>query len=224
MAQNQVDTLDALAVAIHAYDVNTKVVKFQTSENLVPNATYIRDYFGISKERTTPDFLISPDLREQAETVRIWFEHNLTLSLLTRGMVSDFQNDMAELVKRDTINPQRFGLLIWAPKMYCDQQARDTVKETVMQMAYRSHWIGKEKQSVTVKFTLLEKRWHRDYNSWTAFGHDEHMNLVRFMTKHEHLCATGTIVGRVKAHGTERYHDNGKITTLNFVKAVCKIE
>lgn len=224
MAENQVNTLDALAVAIHAYNVNTKVVKHHDGSGLIPNAEYVRDYFGLNTTRITPDFLISPDLREQAETVRTWFEHSVTMALLTRGLIAGFHNDLAELVKRDTISPQRFGVLVWAPKLYHAQVARDEVREAVVQISYRSRWIGKEKQPVTVNFTLLEKRWHRDFNSWTAFGHDEHMNLVRFMTKHEHLCATGTVTGRVKTHGTERYHDNGKITTLNFVKAVCKTE
>jgi hypothetical protein len=219
MAKNRVNTIDALALAIHALDVNTKVVKENDGSGLIPNTVYIRDYFGLNTEPATPTVLISSDLREQAETVHTWFKHSITMSLLTGGNVNDFQKTVAELVAEDTVSPARFGVLIWAPKLYRDQLARDEVKETVMHIGYRSNWIGKEKQSVAINFTLLEKRWHREYNTWTAFGHDEHNNLVRFMTSHENRCATGKIQGRVKQHRNEYYYGGAKITILNFVKA-----
>lgn len=219
MAENRVNTIDALALAIHALDVNTKVVKATDGSGLIPNTVYIRDYFGLNPGNKLPTVLISPDLREQAETIQTWFQHSITMSLLT-GSTNDFQKTIAELVAEDTVSPARFGVLIWAPKLYRDQLARDEVKETVMHIGYRSNWIGKEKHPVTVNFTLLEKRWHREFNTWTAFGHDEHKNLVRFMTKHEDRCATGQIRGRVKQHRHEFYHGGAKITVLNFVKAI----
>jgi hypothetical protein len=220
MANNQVDTLQALAVAIHAFDINTKVVKHNDGSKLIPNVAYMRDYFDLDKERVTPDFLISSELQERAENIRTWFDHSITMTLLTRGTVNGFHGDLAQLVRSEKINSNKLGLFAWAPKLYHDQRARDTVRETIAQIAYRSDWIGKERQSITVNFTLLEKRFFKEFGSWTAFGHDDNNNMIRFMTRHEDRCTSGTIVGRVKSHTTEQYHNNGKITTLNFVKAV----
>ena len=220
MAEKQVNTLDALAIATHAFDINACVVKQYDEEKLIPNVVYVRDYFGLSKEVTTPTVLISPDLLERAQAIKTWVEHNITMSLLKQGHVNDFQKLVAEIIDNESVNVKHLGILVWAPKLYHDQIARDSVREHVMQISYRSNWIGKEKERVNVDCTLLEKRFHSEYNSWTAFGHDQHNNLVRFMTKHEHLCASHKITGKVKDQGTERYHNNGKITTLNFVKAI----
>lgn len=213
----QVNTVEALAVVLYAFRCNTKVVKVDDREGLTPNIKYLLNYFS---DTESDKITLTTELKQEAENLRTWYQHSTTMSLLTNGHINDFQKSIAELVAKDTVNPARFGVLVWAPKLYSDQQARDDVREKIMHIGYRSKHIGKEKQKIIVNFTLLEKRWHRDYNIWTAFGHDEHNNLVRFMSKHEDRCATGQIQGRVKQHRNEFYHGGACVTVLNFVKAI----
>ena len=68
-------------------------------------------------------------------------------------------------------------------------------------------------------FTLIEKRYVRPLETWSAYGHNEQGHLVKFLTKHEELCATGRIRARIRKHEVDSYHNGAKVTSLNFVKA-----
>jgi len=111
------------------------------------------------------------------------------------------------------------GIIVWAPKLTVDIQRSRDIKEISAAYELSSKFVGKPGDRIEFNFTLIEKRFVRSIDTWSAYGHNEQGNLVQFLTKHEELCATGRIRARIKSHDKNRYHNNANVTVVNFVKA-----
>jgi hypothetical protein len=213
------NTREALAVAIFAFRKNGKVVKEATQE-ATSNKLIVWDYFvplktDLPRERIE----VTEELLEAADAVRTVIDHAVTMSMLTKGFVVSFLGNIHEIVKEDTVKSKHLGMLVWAPKLAQDLQKAESLKELSAGYEHSSKYIGKLGDKIEFNFTLIEKRFVRALDTWSAYGHNEQGHLVKFLTKHEELCATGCIRARIRKHETDSYHNGAKVTTLNFVKA-----
>ena len=213
------NTREALAVAIFAFRKNGKVVKEATAE-ATSNKLMVWDYFfPLKTEKPQPRIEVTEELLEAADAVRTVIDHAVTMSMLTKGFVVSFLGNIHEIVKEDTVKSKHLGMLVWAPKLAQDLQKAESLKELSAGYEHASKYIGKLGDRIEFDFTLIEKRYVRALETWSAYGHNEQGHLVKFLTKHEELCATGRIRARIRKHEVDSYHNGAKVTTLNFVKA-----
>lgn len=222
---NQVDLRQALAVAIYAFQTNNnqvvKTIHNAVNPDCFVNRCYLDKYFSDKKiMEQIPDFTLSQELLEQADSMRQTIDYYVTIETLTKSYTNEFLNTIHRLVQHDQIHSKNFGILVWAPKLVHDYNERNNIREISLRLETQSKFIGKVKDSVTVDFTLIEKRWVRNCNCWAAYGHTPEGNLVKFLTKHENLCVNGMIRGKIKSIDNDTYRNMARVTTLNHVKTV----
>jgi hypothetical protein len=213
------NTREALAVAIFAFRKNGKIVKEATQE-ATSNKLMVWNYFvPLKTEKPQSRIEVTEELLDAADAVRTVIDHAVTMGMLTKGRVPHFLRSIHEILKEDTVKSKYLGVLVWAPKLAEDLQKAESLKELSAGYEHASKYIGKEGDKIEFDFTLIEKRYIRPLETWSAYGHNEQGHLVKFLTKHEELCATGRIRARIKKHEVDSYHNNAKVTALNFVKA-----
>jgi len=218
--KNFVDPRQALAVAVLAFRANGNRVVKDTTDTQYANKSYLQSYFFPLK--TTHKQLtveMTAGLLEAADDVKLIIDHAVTMEVLTKGYVPAFLNSIHELLKEDAMNINHAGIMVWAPKLAQDIQRSQGIKEVSATYEHTSKFIGKVGDRIEFDFTLIEKRYVRQIDTWSAYGHNEQGNLVQFLSKHEALCATGRIRARIKSHDKNRYHNNANVTVVNFVKA-----
>ena len=213
------NTREALAVAIFAFRKNGKVVKEATQE-ATSNKLIVWDYFvPLKTDLPRPQVELTEELLEAADAVRTVIDHAVTMGMLRKGRIPHFLESIHDTLKEDTVKSKHLGILVWAPKMAADLEKAQGLKELSAGFEYASKFIGKEGDRIEFDFTLIEKRYVRPLETWSAYGHNEQGHLVKFLTKHEELCATGRIRARIRKHEVDSYHNGAKVTSLNFVKA-----
>ena len=214
-----INTRQALAVAIFAFRKNGKVVKEATKET-TSNKLMVWDYFvPLKTELPRARIELTEELLEAADAVRTVIDHAVTMDMLMKGRLPSFLESIHDILKEDTVKSKNLGILVWAPKLAADLEKAQSLKEVSAGYEHASKYIGKPGDRIEFDFILIEKRYVRALETWSAYGHNEQGHLVKFLTKHEELCATGRIRARIRKHEVDSYHNGAKITTLNFVKA-----
>jgi len=218
--KNFVDPREALAVAVLAFRVNGNRVVKDTTDTQYANKSYLQSYFFPLK--TTHKQLtveMTAGLLEAADDVKVIIDHAVTMEVLTKGYVPAFLKSIHDLLTEDAMNINHAGIMVWAPKLAQDIQRSQGIKEVSATYEHTSKFVGKVGDRIEFDFTLIEKRFVRSIDTWSAYGHNEQGNLVQFLSKHEALCASGRIRARIKSHDKNRYHNNANVTVVNFVKA-----
>jgi hypothetical protein len=162
---------------------------------------------------------IPQEAMDEATLCIQYIQGQAMMDILSGKAVSSFMRDMLALLEVDTVPEFRVGMLLYAANTFHTGKARDVVKEKVSEMAYTSQALGKVGDKVAVNFTLIDKRYIQQFDCWAAGGNDDKGNLVSFLTKHEKLCVSGKITGKVKSAGADKWRGNAMVTALNFVKA-----
>ena len=208
----------ALGAAILAYDNNKSVIErdFIRDANgnicTTPNRVLVRDYI----EQNT----VSGEYLAQADNMISYLQQVAIIQSLTNGRTNNFLDSINQLLLEDKVSISDFGLLAWAPKLVNDYRKADEVKERWSGYEITSRFIGKVSDTISTKFTVIDTKYIRDFNSYSVFGHDDNHNLITFFAKTpEKVCSTGVVKGRVKSHRNSGYHNNAKVTGLNYVKA-----
>jgi hypothetical protein len=218
--KNFVNTRQALAVAVLAFRANGNRVVKDTTDKSHANKSYLQSYFFPLKtahKQLTVE--MTPELLEAADDVKVVIDHAVTMEMLTKGYVPSFLKSIHELLKEDAMNINHAGIMVWAPKLAQDIQRSQGIKEVSAAHELASKFVGKKGDRIEFDFTLIEKRYVRQVDTWSAYGYNEQGNLIQFLSKHEELCATGRIRARIKSHDKNRYHNNANVTVVNFVKA-----
>jgi hypothetical protein len=221
--KTQYCTRETLAAAIYAFRANENTVVKDMyrrgAEDKFPNKAYLLKHF-VDKNMCVElsDFEITEELLAEADEVKQKLEYIITMAALTRGRVNQFIEDCAKIVSNEKLTASNFGTLVWVPKIVFDNERQAAIKLTIASMEHGSKYIGKVNERVELYFNLIEKRYINSINCWAAYGSTNEGNLVRFLTKHEALCVTGQIKGRIKATEKDSYHGNAQVTSLNHVK------
>jgi hypothetical protein len=213
------NTREALAIAIFAFRKNGKVVKEATKETS-SNKLIVWDYFvPLKTDLPRARIELTEELLEAADAVKTVIDHAVTMDMLTKGRIPSFMETIHDLIKEEIVPSKHLGILVWAPKLAADLEKSQNLKELSAGYEHSSRYIGKLGDRIEFDFTLIEKRYVRALETWSAYGYNEQGHLVKFLTKHEELCATGRIRARIRQHVVDSYHNMAKVTSLNFVKA-----
>jgi len=218
--KNFVNPRQALAVAVLAFRANGNRVVKDTTDTQYANKSYLQSYFfPLKTNHKQLTVEMTPDFLEAADDVKQIIDHAVTMEMLTKGYVPSFLKSIHDLLTEDAMNINYAGIMVWAPKLAQDIQRSQGIKEVSASYEHTSKFIGKVGDKIEFDFTLIEKRYVRQVDTWSAYGHNEQGNLIQFLSKHEELCASGRIRARIKSHDKNRYHNNANVTVVNFVKA-----
>jgi hypothetical protein len=214
---SKIKTVEAVAVAVIAYTKNRdRIVRDRFVENditYIPNKTYLFDHATNPVELTTEQL-------DNAEKLIQHLGHAVTMGELTSKPVNSFARTVHSAINKPMLDTREFGIAVWLPKVVLDIKLRESAQEETYQYISSSKHIGKPKEKIACKFSVIECRWIRKFERWAVSGHDENGNLLSFLTNHESLTAGEfNLTGKVKSHINDSYRNNARVTQLNFVKA-----
>jgi L-amino acid N-acyltransferase YncA len=185
----------------------------QTLENIIPNKTLIRDTV-----KGDPKLVVTDEDRAQAEIAIDAITQDFTMQVLKGRKVSDFVQSLATLLEKDTDTDVSAGIVAFLPQMYEQLKQRQDREEKVQGFAYTSEYLGQLGAKVTVELTVLTTKYLQQYNCYSVTGHDAQGNMVNFLTGKQDCTVSGRYTGKIKRIEQSPYHNNAKVTQLNFVK------
>jgi hypothetical protein len=186
----------------------------QTLENIIPNKTLIRDTV-----KGDPTWLVVTDEdRAQAEIAIDVITQDFTMQVLKGRKVSDFVQSLAALLQEDMSTGDRAGIVAFLPQMYEQLKQRQDREEKLQEFAYTSEYLGQVGAKVTAELTVLTTKYLQQYNCYSVTGHDAQGNMVNFLTGKQDCTVSGRYTGKIKRIEQSPYHNNAKVTQLNFVK------
>jgi hypothetical protein len=218
-----VPTLEVVAAAIAAYEHNNRSivrnpiaidgVEYHPNRHLITESVLFGGTFN-------GKFIVNDFHRKQADGVIQYIEQNVIMQSL-RGKPDHFLGILNEILANKEVAPNTFGRIAWAPHLVEQYQQRDHVRELSARHERMSRYTGRIGETVTVDFTLIEKRYIQSTDCYAVYGYTEHDNLVFYWAKNlDKVCEVGRIQGRVKSHREEEYRNNAKVTVLNYVKVL----
>lgn len=219
--KQQFPTEHALAVATAAYHYNNSMIVRNTmlseqGHEIQPNRQLISNHL-LGKES---NLRVNDHYLAEADGIIQYLQQTVIMQSL-KGKPDRFLAQIAELLTAQTIAESDLGILAWAPKLADDYQKKDHVRELSARHERTSRYTGRVGETVTIGFTLIEKRYVQSTNCYAVYGVTEHDNLVFYWAKGlDRVCEVGRIQGRVKAHNEDQYRNRAHVTVLNYVKVV----
>jgi hypothetical protein len=208
----KVATQDAVKAAIVAFRINGNSVVRDVDGN---NKQLIYQHFAGKAIAGFPD----GELQAQADEIVNGLMQRVMMNTLAGRDSGGFLREVVEIITKDSISSDSFGLLAWAPKLYQDTVRADVTRETVLNKSADSSYIGVVGKKVSLEFTPLTCSYVKNYNMFVHVGHDGAGNLISFWNKQRFSHAV-KITARVKNHRADPHYSNAKFTTLNYVKEV----
>jgi len=216
-------TLQVLAAAIAAYEHNKKSIirNASTIDNIVyhPNRHLISESVQFSSTFDST-FIVNDFHREQAEGIVQYIEQNVIMQSL-RGTPDRFLAQIGAILATQEVSVKDFGIVAWAPHLVDQYQQKDHVRELSARHERSSRYTGRIGETVTIEFSLIEKRYVQSTDCYAVYGVTDHDNLIFYWAKNlDKICEAGRIKGRVKAHNEDGYRNKAKVTVLNYVKVL----
>lgn len=218
-----IPTLEVVAAAIAAYEHNNRsIVRNPVTIDGVgfyPNRQLITEsvLYGSTFDGK---FIVNDFHRKQAEGVVQYIEQNVIMQSL-KGKPDQFLALLNEILSDKEVGPNAFGRIAWAPHLVDEYQKKDHIRELGARYERTSRYTGRIGETITVSFTLIEKRYIQSTDCYAVYGVTEHDNLIFYWAKTlDRVCEVGRISGRVKSHREESYRNNAKVTVLNYVKVL----
>jgi hypothetical protein len=206
---NKIEKYDVAATP--EYTESYDGTKIAATEAITSNKTYAFSVLDHSEVITDMD-------RDEAREIISYIQGQVTLAILSGKATSNFILNLAKEFEEENVPKFKVGLIVYAPNVWHTGKAKDAITEQTNELLYTSQPLGAVDQKVTLNFTLIETRFIQQVGCYSAYGKDDAGNLVSFLTKHEHLCVSGKIVGKVKKAEADQWHNNAIVTSLNYVK------
>lgn len=213
-------TLSVVATAVAAYEHNKKSI-FRNpvtvdGKGILSNRQLIGDYLqGIGGPFVVNDFH-----HKQAQGIVTYLEQTVIMQSL-RGTPDRFLAQLSELIAAKEVSVRDLGIIAWAPHLVEQYQQKEQAREVGARYERSSRYIGRIGETITSKFTLIEKRYITSMNCYSVYGVDDHGNLIFYWAKNlDRVCEVGQIKGRIKAHKEDDYRNRARVTVLNYVKVV----
>ena len=214
--------IQALAVATAAYHYNNSMVVRNVMLDptggfeLKPNRQLITEYL----EGKPSNLRVNDHYVAEAEGIVQYLQQTVIMQSL-KGTPDRFVGQLTELLSNQELELSDIGILAWAPKLVDDYQKKDHVRELGARYERTSRYTGRIGETITVGFTLIEKRYIQSQNCYAVYGVTEHDNLVFYWARDlDKVCEVGRIQGRVKSQREEEYRNNARVTVLNYVKVL----
>lgn len=216
------DVNDVVAAAIAAYkDTNGEIIR----------STYItreqgQDKTVYSSRDIALQYLATPERLEpfkaQAEEAIVYFnQHTMMITLMGKEN-NKFFATVAETIDNSTVIFGNVGLIVWLPKLLDQLRKREGARVEWIEYAAGSTWVpAREGEKVTFDFTLIEKRFLKNKNVWVVAGQTPEGHILSFFSNNEKkIVDKCRITGKVKSFLADKYRNDAKITSLNYVKVI----
>jgi hypothetical protein len=213
----KISTQELATLAFAAYRYNNGNVHKDTSffdrakDTLVavtPNKNLIREGNLQVTEQDRIDSQTAIDLLSQDRMMRI-----------LKGLkVADFQNTLTNLTMQAECTISDAGLMAFLPSMAEQISKRQAREQEVSELAYTSEFLGKVGDKIVVELTVMNSRYVQQYGCWSVNAKDEKGNLISYLTAKEECTKNGRYTAKIKRTENSAYHNNARVTTLNFVK------
>jgi hypothetical protein len=234
----KVSTQEVLAASIFAFEVNEHTIIRDTVHSMGPiemgsvvqwsnkqiiTAAMSDDptkYLYTKCQTFDNQINITDKHREQAQEMVTYLTHAHLLKTLTTGQNDNFLQDIVNTISLPEITMREVGIMAWAPKLCKDFKEKDEIREKCALYEPKSTFIGRVGDWIDLHFELIDCRYvSKDIHSYSVLGHDENGNLVSFWHK-EKMPTSVRMKAKVKGHLIDKYHNDAKITRLNYVKNV----
>jgi hypothetical protein len=217
------NTVNVIAAAILAFESNNStIVKYDnfssaadaTEPALIPNKKLMNQYFA---EPSQSDKILGKYV-ESAQHMIETITRRVTMNMLTGEITNDFLMSISDLVGKDQITNNEFGLASWVPKLFRDMNTAEDTRITMLTQCANSKFVGADNKSVTLNFTPVIKRFLSNYGIWAYTGYDSNGNMISFTNKKELALTELSVAGRVKKYEYSKKFANIPCTVLNYVK------
>jgi len=208
----KVATQDAVKAAIMAFRINNQSIIRNGCSN---NKQLIYQHFTGTAMQGFSD----SELQDHADEIVNSLMQRVMMNALAGRDSGGFLREVVELITKDSVSSDSFGLLAWAPKLYHDTVRADVTRETVLSKSANSTFIGVMGKKVSVDFEPLSCSYVKNYNMFVHVGHDGAGNLISFWNKHR-FNAPVKITARVKSHRRDPHYSDARFTVLNYIKEV----
>mgnify|MGYP003351162628 CR=1 FL=1 len=94
------------------------------------------------------------------------------------------------------------------------------MREISSRYEHVSDYVGRIGEKITIDFTMIDRRYIRDTDSYAVYGYSGNNLIFYWANKLDKVCEVGRIQGRVKSHRKDEYRGNARVTTLNYVKVL----
>ena len=219
-----IPTLELAALSFAAYRANGNNVykddrvfdeESQELRPVIPNKSLM---YHALKDAATLE--VTAEDHEQARVAMDALLQDHMLRTLAGSPISAFSQSFVELISEETVTQRSAGLMAYLPRSYNSVLKMRAQQNTLLELGAGSQYLGTVGSKIEVDFTLLSKKYQEKFGCWTMFGHDPAGNLVQFLTQHEHLAQDGRITGKIKRTEQNRWHNNARVTDLNYVKRI----
>jgi hypothetical protein len=227
MIDKPIDTLEAIAVAVAAYEYNgnnhiknTLIGESIWSNKDILRAQYQMDYYSINTENRPPMLNINIKHKERAQEIKDYTKKNLFKALAyesSTGNYPPYEVNMFQKLNQETVTYSDFGFIASAPYYYEKNSTRDKVNEIIKNS--NSMHVGILQGKVTIDdFTILRCSESKKYPGYVVSGICEG-NLFLFFTSLDlrdiKPLDVISITGRVKDHIIE--NEKYPTTKLHYV-------
>lgn len=214
---------DLCVAAFTAYRINNGVVKNPEIRDLKTN-TITKCVTNKQIIAQVIEGVIQPSKedRELADTaVSTLLTYN-TLCILKGETTtkSDFKESILNLIQKDVDNIYSAGVIAFLPDVYYKHVAYEQKRMEIADIGCLSDYIGAVGQTVVLELTVLNSKWLPSYNIWSVIARNDNGNLISYLTSKEDCTTSGVYSGKIKNHEISRYHNNSRVTSLNYVKRV----
>jgi hypothetical protein len=226
MARQQVVTYPTavmVAAALKAVEgSNGEIVKQDQSayNSLQPGGAEVLVPAVKSTRTLMTELLTKPeDLNVAAAQEAIDFVHGAaTMSVFCGKMMSDFTKKMVEKTQNETVTSLDTGFMVYFVPVYYNFKKSSERREKTVEYI-NSEYFGKVGEKVEIDLTVIDSKWLDKFGMFVVFGHTADGNLVNFFTAKPACTESGKYTGKVKKHEQSQWHENAKVTVLNYVKA-----
>jgi hypothetical protein len=212
----RVNTIDAISAACAAYRINGDRIVLSKTSGVTPNRDLIKSYFNDNALGLT---VLDSDV-EKANGLVTFLQYRYTLSAVTSRPLPDFAVHVNEIINAEVIPFNRIGIVQWIPRFTVDLETSEDVRNQLSMLSYSSKYLGRPGQRVEIEFVTITKRYNTVYQAWRYTGHDNHGNLVGFLSSVQYNEPTLKLNGNIKRTLVSKFSEGGKTTFLNQVKVL----
>ena len=213
---------EALAVAYAAKQKNPSYIKngqFDYHKNVwinYSNKDLVRNHFDLRTDSPSAALDITEADRAEADNA---LSHFKRYTLLGLGALTEFQNDVAQLVAQEKVSSTELGLIAYLPYLVEREKAQSKAKKVMKKEYSDSTHYGTVGEAFEGIVSILDKRFIVSVGRFVySAGMDGH--LFSFWSNLELKPEEDyKIKGKIKGHG-EAYKTGHLETSLNYVKAI----
>ncbi len=204
-------TVYYLAAAILAFEENGGQCHAWTGPGYTANKVLIREYIFNAAYQQHLDNRIN-----DAEEISNYLKQKILLLTLA-GKKTGFLEEVVFVLNKSHCSLNNIPTIVWAPKLYHDFKMVDEFYEKLADYK-NSQYVGSVKDKIIFTATVLHSSFIKKLEAWSVTVADGENNLYSFLTKELSKVKSGQLKARVRSHDLCKYHNNFRVTKLNYVR------